>query len=312
MDLDGIMQDKTVNLPFLPQLPNGRPIHNGRRYSNLARCAFLVLIPAGIAGCATSQLTQSGALKSYSNLRSSNGVLTQTRQRVDRETLLAALTVQIEPTRVTASVYKSGLSQKQLGLVANAMDRSLCAGLSKRFTIVGTEQTAELRVMVVITHVTATNVVSATASKAVNIGGTVAGVATGIPVPTPRLPFGLGSLSVEGVALTPSSEQAAVMTWARGADVMTINARISEDGDAYALAKEFAADFSKLLVTGSDPMRASLPELPSMQGISEFFGGKPKHSACAQFGRRNGVGNAVGRVIGLPPSWTDAGGKQKL
>lgn len=265
-----------------------------------------------IAGCATAQLTQSGGLESYANLKPSDGVLTKTRQRVDRETVLAARTVYIEPTRVSPSAARSGLTSEQLKLVTNALDRGLCFGLGKRFEVVGPGQPAELKVAAVITKLQATDVIASTASKVVDVGGTVVRVTTGIPVPAPRLPFGLGSLSVESVALTPDGRQAAAMTWARGADVMTIRARMSEDGDAYALAKEFATDFSKLLVTGTDPMQAGIPELPTLQGVSEFFGGKPKHSICEQFGRNPGLENTIGRAIGLPPNWTDGGASNSL
>ena len=311
MGLDRDMQSKNERTSVQWEATRRRLSFIRHRLNALLRTMCLFLLPICIVGCASSQLTQSGNLKSYSHLKPSDGILTKTRQWIDRKAVRAARTVQIEPTRVTRAVYKSGLTGEQLGLVANALDRRLCSGLSKRFKIVGPKQSADLRVAAIITDLKATDVLSATASKAVNVGGTMARLATGVPVPVPRLPFGLGSLSVEGVALTPNGEQATVMTWAQGADVMTVNARISKDGDAYALAKEFAIDFSKLLVTGTDPMQASLSDLPMLQGISEFFGGKPKHSACDKFGRRNGLGNAVGGVLGLPPSWTDSGG-QKL
>lgn len=281
------------------------------RNKRLKRVSGLILMSVFLTSCASSKLTQSGNVQSYSQLKPSNGLLTKTRQRIDRQILLSARTVAIVPTQFSQGVFRSGLTREQLGRVANALERRLCLRLSKRFRIVNRGEQAELNVAALITRLSATSVVSSTASKVVNAGGIAARIVTGIPVPTPRLPFGLGSLSVEGVASTQDGRQAAVLTWARGADVLTVNARVSKDGDAYALAKEFASDFAKQLVTASDPMKAGFPEVPTAQSLNEFFGGKPKQHACDRFGRRNGLGNAIGGVIGLPPSWTDKGASQQ-
>lgn len=60
-------------------------------------------------------------------------------------------------------------------------------------------------------------------------------------VPVPRIPIGLGSLSVEAEARDPRGNQNAAMVWGRGADSFTSAARVSSDGDAYDLATEFGA-----------------------------------------------------------------------
>ena len=41
------------------------------------------------------------------------------------------------------------------------------------------------------------------------------------------------------------------MVWARGADIITSKPKVSTAGDAYDLAKAFADDFSKLVVTAA-------------------------------------------------------------
>jgi hypothetical protein len=190
--------------------------------------------------------------------------------------------------------------------VANAIDRALCSGLSARFTVVAPGEPADLTVQAVLSRVGVTDVTAAAASKAVTIGGAVAGAAMGVPVPLPRLPLGLGGLAVEAQARNATRGQVAAMTWARGADILTTRARLSTEGDAYALAKEFAADFARLLVTGADPIKDP-PVLSSMYAVSEFFGGKPKHAACDRFGLNPGLIDTLGGAVGLPPAWTDAG-----
>jgi hypothetical protein len=97
------------------------------------------------------------------------------------------------------------------------------------------------------------------------------------------------------------------MTWARGADFLTTQARVSEEGDAYALATAFADDFAYLLVTGNDPIADLSSGMPTLQSAGEYFGADPKQAACARFGKNPGLGGTLGGAIGLPPSWTDKG-----
>lgn len=274
------------------------------------RSPFVLLgiaLACGLSGCATAQLTESGALLSYTELKPSDGVLTRTRQKADTRALLASKSVYLEPTIVSDAVLSSGLKPGQAGLVANAVDRALCSGLSRRFLITASAQTADTSVRVVITNIGATNATAAGTSAVLGIGGKVAGAAAGVPIPVPRLPIGLGSLSVEGKASTGAGQQVAAMTWARGADFLTTQARASEEGDAYALATAFADDFAYLLVTGKDPITDPASGMPNLQAAGEYFGGDPKQAACARFGKNPGIGGTLGGAIGLPPSWTDKG-----
>jgi hypothetical protein len=111
---------------------------------------------------------------------------------------------------------------------------------------------------------------------------------------------------MEAGAYGPSGDQIVAMTWARGASALVGSSRIAEEGDAYILAAEFGADFSKLVATGDTPF-GKMPELPSAEKIGQALKGKPKHEACAAFGRTQGFADMVGDGLGLPPDWTDKG-----
>lgn len=278
------------------------PVWRGGR-----RVLLVSLVSSALTACATAQLTDTGALGPRAKLRPSDGLLTRTRQHIDKPVVLAARSIHLVATQTTATVADKGLTAPQLQLIANAIDRALCAGLSERFDIVQPGQRADLVVTARITDLTATNVTAAAASKAVGIGGAVVGATTGVPLPIPRLPIGLGSLSVEARAESPPGRQIAAMAWARGADVLTTRARVSAEADAYVLADAFAGDFSRFLVTGADPISEPPQFLVSGQAVREFFGGKPKHAACERFGRNPGVTGTLGGAIGLPPAWTDDG-----
>lgn len=269
------------------------------------------LLPLAGAGCATAPLTESGQLSSYAGLVPSDGVMTRTKVLIDRKGVLAARTVRFVPTGIDARAGGSGLTPKQLQLVSNAIDRSLCRDLSQRFTIVMPGEQSDLVVQAVITDVAKTDTTAAGASVVTGIGGKVASAATGIVLPIPRLPLGLGSLSVEAEARDVSGRQLAAFVWARGADSFTTAARIAEEADAHTLAGRFAGDFAKLLITGTDPIADPTPLLPTAQGIGEYFGSDPKFAACRQFGRDPGLGDTIGSAVGLPPEWTDAGAQRR-
>lgn len=181
-------------------------------------------------------------------------------------------------------------------------------GLSDRFVVVGPNEPADLTVRAKITHVEATNAVSAGASKVV--GFVPALLSAGFPVPVPRIPVGLGNLSVEADARAPDNTQKAAMVWGRGADSVTSRPKVSVASDAYDLGTLFGEDFSKLLTTGQSPFGGSL-SVPSMQQVNSSLGGAPKNAACDAFGRSPGVAGFVGgSLLGMPPEWSDKGGVQ--
>jgi len=255
----------------------------------------------GLTGCATAPMTQSGSLASYQALSPSNGVLAKSLLSVDKDKVLAAQTVRIMPTAFSEEVA-TGLSEPQRGLVANAVDRALCLNLSERFTVVPYNERADLTTRTFVTQATVTNPVAAGASKVVSA---VPG-ALGVPVPVPRLPIGLGSLTIEAEALDRKGRQQAGMVWARGANSFTNSPVLSPAGDAYDLASSFSADFGQMLVTGETPF-GKAPKLPSIERIGAALGGKPKNPACETFGRDPGLLGMVANRLGAPPEWVDNG-----
>jgi hypothetical protein len=273
----------------------------GRSPGSTGAVAMVMVATLLLAGCATAPMTQSGSLSSYDSMTPSNGVLTKSLVRASKDEILAAKTVRLVPTAFSATASPA-LTDKQRALVANAIDRSLCVGLSERFEVLMPGAPADLTVHAVVTQAAATDEVAAGASKVVSI----VPAALGIPAPVPRLPIGLGSLTVESEALDRAGRQQAAMIWARGADSFTTSATVSKAGDAYDLATSFGGDLSRLLVTGDSPF-GKLPDAPSMQKIGSSLGGKPKYAACEAFGRSPGVAGMISGRIGLPPEWSDDG-----
>ena len=263
--------------------------------------AVLAIAATSLSGCATAPMTRGNSLSSYDGMTPSDGVLTKSLVRVSKDDVVAAKTIRIVPTAFSEAASPA-LAEKQRALVANAVDRSLCLSLSERFVVVRANESADLTVRAIVTQAAATDEVAAGASKVVS----VVPAALGVPAPVPRLPLGLGSLTVEAEALDRAGKQRAAMLWARGADSFTTSATISKAGDAYLLATSFGEDWGRLLVTGSSPF-GKLPSTPSVEKLGASLGGKPKHAACEAFGRSPGLTGMISSRMGLPPEWSDDG-----
>ncbi|MFZ0266178.1 DUF3313 domain-containing protein [Caulobacter sp.] len=260
--------------------------------------AFALVPLMFLAACASSPSTRSGALTSYEGLAPSNNTSTKSQIRVNREAILAANTVRIAPTRFENGVG-SELSDADRQLVVNRVDRALCKDLSKRLDVVGPSGPADLSVQATITHLGITNRLAAAGSVAVSFVSV-------IPMVTPRVPFGLGSLTVEAEALNPAGKQEAAMVWSRGAQYVSVmgSTTVSEVSDAYQLASVFGENFGELLTTGETPFERRSPmKLPK-------FGGKKKDVDCEAYGRGSGVMGFVAENFGAPPGWTDKGAQK--
>jgi len=133
----------------------------GFRTNKTAIWMAIMLLGLPAVGCATAPLNQAGSLRSYADLKPSDGMLTRSLLRVSKNDVLAAKTVRIVSTEFPVPAAGTPLTPEQRGLVANAVDRTLCAGLSERFEIVEPSQPADLTVHAVVTHVMPTDPVAA-------------------------------------------------------------------------------------------------------------------------------------------------------
>jgi hypothetical protein len=261
----------------------------------------LLFLPtvALLAGCTSVPLKGGGTLTSYSQLSPSKGKFTKSRTFVDARGLTGVRTVSIVPTTFSFDAASQIKSPQDRALVSNALDRAVCVSLSDKYQIVQAGQSADLTVRTVVTDIVATNKTMAGVSTAVSLGSSLA-----LPVGIPRLPVGLGGLAVEAEAVDINRTQRAAVVWSKGANSITNNARVSEVGDAYSLAANFGKYFSRMLVSGKEPIGLDL-SLPSAQRMNSALGGKPKYVACDAFGRSPGLAGIVADKVGAPPEWTD-------
>ncbi|MBO4223835.1 DUF3313 domain-containing protein [Bradyrhizobium neotropicale] len=268
----------------------------------------MLAIVALLPGCATAPLVQGAGLSSYDGLKPSDGKITKSRLHVRKEQVAAAKTINIAPTAFPPNVAPT-LSNEQRALVANAVNRALCVSLSDRFKVVTPDVPADLTVRAAVTHATETDEVAAGISAATSLGTSFVDMGTHVPIPIPRVPIGLGDLSIEAEAIDRSGRQQAAMVWGRGATVFFSTPRLSKASDAYDLAGAFGDDFANLLNKGESPFEGIGINIPSWEKVSSNVGLAPKYAACESYGRYPGIAGLVGGKLGLPPEWTDDGPK---
>jgi Protein of unknown function (DUF3313) len=251
-----------------------------------------------LSGCVQSTLQPGGNLSSYNNLHADHGIVTKSLYYADKQGLAKAHTVRIEPTSIGPGSAKSISNLQDLRLVANAIDRSICTGLSDRFALVSGDTPADITVHATTIEIGPTNATIAGISTIASIGASAV-----TPVPVPRIPLGLGELMVEAEAKDSAGNQVAALVWSRGANIITEQARMSQVGDAYSLAYDFGNDFSVMLNRGGSPMNSEW--IASVQKLDFMLGAKPKYVACEAFGRAPGVAGFVEGQLGMPPQWSD-------
>lgn len=270
----------------------------------LGRVVGTIGIPVLMVGCASAPLKEAGSLSSYEGLTQADGVLAKSKIRINKDAVLAAKTVRIVPTAFADTARVDTITDDQRKLVANAIDRSLCIGLSERLEVVPMSQPADLTVHAVVTHMVATDEKAVAASLGAKIAKSV--LLPGVPAPVPRLPIGMGTLSMEAEARGSEGQQQAAIVWGQGANMFLGTARVSKAGDAYELASTFGDDFSSLVVNGKSPY-GSMSGPPSADKFRSLSGGAPKYAACDAFGRAPGVAGLISGAVGAPPEWTDKG-----
>ncbi|CAN7147378.1 DUF3313 domain-containing protein [Agrobacterium genomosp. 3 str. CIP 111-78] len=266
-----------------------------------SRSATFATLPFALimSGCASVPLQEGGTLTSYAQLSPAKGKFTKTRTFVDAKGLAAVKTVAIVPTTFSFTASSRVTSEKDRALVSNALDRAICVALSDKYRIAALGQPADMTVRTVITDLVPTDKTMAGVSTAVSLGSNFV-----LPVGVPRLPVGLGGLAVESEAVDSTGVQRAAAVWSKGANSFTDSARVSEIGDAYGLASDFANYFARILVKGKTSEGLDI-SIPSGHRMRSALGGKPKYAECDAYGRSRGLQGMVADQFGAPPEWTD-------
>ncbi|MCX7043079.1 MAG: DUF3313 family protein [Gammaproteobacteria bacterium] len=170
---------------------------------------------------------------------------------VDEKTLPQVTRISLPNAELSLPRVQKEISEAQLALISNQLNRALCDRLGDYFPLVEDVDPQSLRLEFRLTGITPT-------SKA--ISGVSA--ALGVFVPGPfRLPVGMGAIALDGESWL-DDRTVTFLRWAKGANPVFNGAKVSTIGDAYDLVDSFARDFTALLVQppGDGPRRSKLDQ----------------------------------------------------
>jgi Protein of unknown function (DUF3313) len=215
---------------------------------------------------------------------------TSVQKFIDVPAIESAKSLSLPEVMVADGVVSEKITQLQADLVANRAGREMCKDLLDYFEM-RNDSSADLKLRVVVTAI---NPTSSGASGASAVIGTV--------VPGPfRLPIGLGGLAADASADDAAGKQMLITKWAKGANSITNDAKVSRIGDAYQLAAGFAGIFSKMLINPSDDKKTKRPKLSEAQVENN------KQLCEARFGKASVAGRGASLLLPLAPEAFDSG-----
>jgi len=235
----------------------------------------LLLLCSGISltACQTTPVADAGFLTSYEGLVTKPGTLrVAVRDRRDERLSAAIDRISIEPARL-AEGAAGGLPPGDVARVLGEVDRQVCYELSKRFTVLPTDETDAARVRVAVTEIRSTEPASSVAAAVANAF---------IPGPLGvRIPGSTGGLAAEAELISVGGGQAAALAWARSANIVgTDDPSLSRVGDALQFAEVFGDQVGNSFAPkGRDVRPVSTPD------------------PCARFGPREQPAGFLTRIV---------------
>ena len=228
---------------------------------------------ASLGACQTARPASSGALTRYDGMIASGGDLrANVASRRDDAGSDAIRRIFIERT-IAAPGIGVDLDAGERDRVLREIDRQVCYELSERFVVAAAPGPDTALVRAVVVRITPTGRMGSMASAA---AGFI------VPIVKIRAPTSLGGLAVEAEMLAaPTGEQIAVVSWARRAQILGVDApSLSRVGDALQLAEPFGDAVGDAFASPARPLLAI-----------------PEPDPCAAFGPRRHLGRLAGGVL---------------
>jgi len=255
--------------------------------------ALLIVLAILTSGCASVPGARESRVDSSHELVT---VASERHRRIEQYIDVAALAqtpqMALPQVRIDGGAHGEQISSAQAQLVANNAARALCRELSGYTVLKAGDDGALLDPQLVVSAIMPTS-------------GAVSGASSvlGFFVPGPfRLPAGLGGLAIDAQLLDSTGETVAVMRWARGANAVTNNAKISSIGDAWQLANSFGREFARALLD-NDLQTAGLQRAKVSAETT-----KANRALCAaRFGTVNLAGRGASIFLPLAPEAIDPG-----
>jgi hypothetical protein len=160
-------------------------------------------------------------------------------QYVNQDAMRNIQLLRVPRYQIAEGAYAQPINDKQASIVANHAARSLCKELAPYIALTDEDREDAARLQIAINTIKPTGTGSAAISSLLSFV---------VPGPISRLPSGLGGLAAEVELRQPNGEQVFVTRWARGANSVMDDARLSSIGDAWQLANDLGNDVATPLL----------------------------------------------------------------
>jgi len=261
----------------------------------LARAVPIVLAMLSCACASVPGARQSRVDNSHELLSVARQPHLRIDQYIDAAALAQTPDIALPQARLDEGAYGKQISDTQAQLVANNAARALCRELSRYAVLKADDGDAALAPELVVSAIMPTSGAASGASSVI-----------GIFVPGPfRLPAGLGGLAIDAQLVDSNGKTVAVMRWARGANAVTNDAKVSSIGDAWQLADKFGSEFARALLD-TDLKKAGL-----QRAKVDAETAKANRALCDErFGTVNLAGRGASIFLPLAPEAIDPGPPQ--
>lgn len=261
--------------------------------ASLHRCCLMLVTALGLGACASVPTQRPGAFApEHALTRVADERHRQIERYVDQRALRGSPRIALPQVRLADGAHGDRIDAQQAALVANHAARSACLGLAPHARLQPDAAEGAIDTQLVVTAIEPTSGAAAGASSVVDYF---------VPGPA-RLPVGLGGLAVEAELRDLQAGQLALVRWARGANAVTDNAKLSPIGDAWQLAGRFGKELARLLLD-TDPARAGLQRKRLADAVV-----KANRALCAErYGSVNLAGRGAAIFLPLAPEAIDPG-----
>lgn len=252
------------------------------------------------SGCASVPKIAAGSIETghaLETIRAENH--RRTEQYIDRQELQTIDRIALPKAIVGKDALQKPITPRQGLIVANNAARSFCNELAPYVVLVpaGTVGTAQANITI--------DRIQATSSGAAGFSSLV-----GLAVPGPlRLPIGLGALSAEAELVNTRLQQVFYIRWARGANAIMNDAKVSAIGDSWQLARKFGEEVAEAIMD-NDKARSGIQrnKLDDLQIQSN------RQLCNSTYGRLNTAARGVSLLLPLSPETIDPGppGEQSI
>ena len=191
------------------------------------------------SGCASVPKNDANSIKTEHGLETIRAEKhRRIEQYIDNKEISTIDRIALPNVIIGKDAFEKPITPRQALIVANNAARSFCNELAPYVVLAPASTVGTSQANITI------NRIQSTSSGAAGLSSLM-----GLAVPGPfRLPVGLGALSAEAELLNAQLQQVFYIRWARGANAVMDDAKVSAIGDSWQIARKFGEEIAETIM----------------------------------------------------------------